>query len=69
MNDSLMTPQQVAEMLNVKLSTVYHWSHVEYIPTVRMGKLIRFRRVSILRWVDRKESKGRTRRIPPRLDF
>ncbi|MCH9031308.1 MAG: helix-turn-helix domain-containing protein [candidate division Zixibacteria bacterium] len=59
-----MTPQQVAEMLCVKLSTVYSWTHMGFIPTVKLGRLIRFRRSSLVRWLELRESKGRTRRKP-----
>jgi excisionase family DNA binding protein len=62
MSDSLLTPSQVADMLCVKQSTVYHWSHIGFIPTVRLGKLIRFRKKSIVAWIEKRESKGRSKR-------
>ena len=62
MNDSLLTPQQVAEMLGVKLSTIYSWTHMGFIPTVKLGRLIRFRRSSIQAWLEKKEEPGRKQR-------
>ncbi|MFH1373259.1 MAG: helix-turn-helix domain-containing protein [bacterium] len=51
----LLTPQQLADVLGVKLSTIYYWSHTRYIPTVKMGRLLRFRRSSIERWLEKRE--------------
>ena len=62
MPESLLTPQQLADKLGVKISTVYHWSHIGYIPTVKLGNLIRFRWSSVNRWLEKKESKGRQNR-------
>jgi len=64
MSEKLLTPQELADRLGVKLSTIYNWSHIEYIPTVKLGGLIRFRWSSIIKWVEKKENKGRlTRKV------
>ncbi|MCH9025077.1 MAG: helix-turn-helix domain-containing protein [candidate division Zixibacteria bacterium] len=68
MNDSLLSPQQVADMLCVKLSTIYHWTHTRQIPCVKLGRLIRFRRSRVVKWIERRERKGRFKRTP-RLDI
>ena len=59
MSNNLLTPQELADELGVKISTVYHWSHIGYIPTVKLGNLLRFRRASIEIWLEKKEKKGR----------
>jgi len=59
MDEKLLTAKELAVELGVKLSTVYYWTHIGYVPTVKMGRLIRFRRSSIYKWLERKESKGR----------
>lgn len=64
MSEELLTPKEIAEKLGVKKSTIYLWSHTGYIPTVKIGNLIRFRRSSIERWLDKKEKKGRYSRKP-----
>jgi len=60
--DEFLTPQQLADELGVKLSTVYYWSHIKFIPTIKLGNLIRFKRSSIEKWIKKKESKGRLQR-------
>jgi len=62
MPKGLLTAQELAEELGVKLSTIYHWSHIGFIPTVKLGRLIRFRRNSVLKWLERRETKGRVGR-------
>ncbi len=59
MSEKLLTPQQLADYLGVKLSTIYHWSHLGYVPTVKLGNLIRFRWSTVSKWLEKKESKGR----------
>ena len=62
MLDDLLTPEELAKKLGVKLSTIYNWVHIEYIPTIHIGRLIRFRSESIRKWLEKKESRGRKKR-------
>jgi len=55
----LLTAQELADELGIKLSTVYYWTHIQYIPVIKMGRRLRFRRSSIYKWLERIESKGR----------
>ena len=64
MTQDLLTPKELADELGVKLSTVYYWSHIGFIPTVKLGRLLRFRRDSVAGWLERREKPGRSRRIP-----
>ena len=67
-DDEILKPAQVARLLGVKVGTIYFWSHAGYIQTVKLGRLIRFRRSSIVEWLDSKERKGRSKlRIQPKL--
>jgi excisionase family DNA binding protein len=63
-NEQLLTPQEVARWLNVKLSTIYKWSAMGYIPCVKLGGKIqgsiRFIRIEIIRWVKRRARRGRS---------
>ena len=63
MNKELLTPQELASELGVKLSTVYHWSHIGSVPSVKLGKHLRFRRSSISTWLEKKETKANQRVI------
>jgi len=57
--DKLPTPQEVADLLGVKKSTIYQWTHQGYIPYVKLSNLVRFRAKAISEWVDKRETKGR----------
>jgi excisionase family DNA binding protein len=53
--DQLLTLQQVAEYLNVSLKTVRRLL-LRGLPSVRIGRLIRFRQQDVARWIEaRKE--------------
>lgn len=55
MTDRLLTVQQVAELLQVKLSTIYKWTHEGSIPHLKLGRLVRFREDDILEWLRDKD--------------
>jgi excisionase family DNA binding protein len=57
--DQLMTPKELSEKLQIKLSTVYKWVHYKYVPYVKMGDLIRFKEIKIEEWVDKRSWRGR----------
>lgn len=57
----LLTPQQIADMLGVKLSTIYQWTHTGFIPHVKLGRLVRFREKTVMEWVEKKQTAGRPR--------
>ena len=60
----LLTVDQVASQLQVKPRTVYHWVHEQYIPSIKLGSLIRFDQTSITTWVKKRETVGRITRRP-----
>jgi len=50
-----LTPQQVAETLQVNERTVLRWAAEDAsMPTTRIGRVIRFEREPLLRWLARK---------------
>lgn len=57
----MLNPEQVSELLQVKLSTIYQWTHQEYIPHYKVGRFVRFNESEILRWLSRNERKGDAR--------
>jgi len=59
MDSNYYTPQELAEHLGVKLSTIYNWSHIGLLPTTKIGKFIRFRKKAIDEWLLKREKKGR----------
>ena len=63
-DEQFLTPQQVSEWLQIKLSTVYKWTHVGYIPYIKLGGKIkgsvRFDRLELERWLKRRSRRGRS---------
>jgi len=67
--ESLLTAEQIAQMLNVQRSTVYEWVRMGYIPCFRLGTgkkkpLVRFSLSQVQEWLKAKEVEGRTKRVP-----
>jgi len=57
--NKLLTPQEVADLLSVRKSTIYQWTHQGYIPHVKLGKFVRFNQDKVMEWVERRSNTGR----------
>ena len=65
--NKLLTPDEVAELLSVRKSTIYQWTHQGFIPHIKLGKFVRFKEGDVAKWVKRKTNNGRIiRRIDPK---
>ena len=64
--DRLLNIQEIAEILSVKVATIYGWVSEGYIPHVKLGRLVRFDRKEVLEWVRNHRVKGRKTRLPER---
>ncbi len=67
--EPLLTVIDVAQLLNVKPTTVYEWARMDYIPHIRLGlgakkPCVRFRWSAVETWLDQREKAGRTTRLP-----
>ena len=62
MSTPLLTIEEVSRLLSVKVSTIYQWVHMEYIPHVKMGRLVRFDVDEVLKWIEARKQKGRHHR-------
>ena len=67
--EPLLTAEQVSKILNVRVSTVYEWARMEYIPHIHLGvgrkkPLVRFSRAAVEQWLENKSKPGRTTRVP-----
>ena len=51
MTDKLMTVQELANFLNMPLSSVYDLSHKKKIPVIKIGQRCRFRLQEIEKWL------------------
>ncbi|MCP4570636.1 MAG: helix-turn-helix domain-containing protein [FCB group bacterium] len=62
--ENLLTPQEMADVLGVAVSTIYQWTHQEYIPHIKIGRFVRFRISIVEKWLEKREKKGRkTRKV------
>lgn len=50
---AIMTLQEVAELLRVHQSTVHHLVRAGKIPAFTVGRIWRFRRSEVERWIDK----------------
>lgn len=47
----MLNPEQVSDMLKVKVSTIYQWTHQRFIPHVKLGRFVRFKEDEIEKWL------------------
>ena len=47
-----ITSEEVAELLNVPQSTIYHYTHTNKIPFIRKGKRLLFDYDKIINWIE-----------------
>jgi excisionase family DNA binding protein len=58
--ETLMTPQQLAEYLEVPLATVYRWRYHDDGPVgFRVGRHVRYRRADVEAWLEARLNEGR----------
>lgn len=57
--EKLLTHQELSEILQVKLSTIYKWVHYGYVPHVKIGSVIRFSEKKVEKWIYKRERRGR----------
>jgi excisionase family DNA binding protein len=60
--NKLLKPEEVAELLGVRLSTIYQWTHLGFIPHAKLGRFVRFDIDEIEKWVKKRSTNGRTSR-------
>ena len=58
--DKLLTAKQLAEVLQIKPSTIYKWVHYGYVPHIKLGTSIRFKEKKVEEWLKKRERKGRS---------
>ena len=60
MNESLLTAEQVATILNVTKNTVYQWVVRREIPFVKLpGRLTRFSKLELEQWMKARTASGK----------
>jgi len=58
-----LTLPELCAWLKVRRATVYDWVHVGFIPHVKLGRLLRFERQAILKWLDARARPGRPTKV------
>jgi len=58
----LLSPQEAADFLKVSLGTLYVWSHENFIPKMKAGRLLRFDEDELSRWLKKRGTDGRIKR-------
>ena len=55
---TFLTAEQIADMLQVDERTVLRWAQQDAsMPVTRLGRVVRFEREALLRWLARKQSR------------
>ena len=53
--NKLLSPAELAEAFGISIETVYAWTSQKKIPYIKMGKLVRFSRNEVNRWLGDKQ--------------
>ncbi len=53
----VLSPKQVSSMLEVKISTIYQWTHQRFIPHIKIGRFVRFKEDEIEKWLAENQKK------------
>lgn len=56
--EKLLKVEQVAERLQISKSLIYKWVQYRYIPHIKVGSIVRFRRNNLEKWLSIKFKKG-----------
>jgi excisionase family DNA binding protein len=57
--EHLLTIEQLAEILQVKKSTIYSWTFTRKIPYVKINGALRFKEKVISSWIESQEGEPR----------
>jgi len=57
--EKLLTIQDVCDLLQVSKSLVYKWVHYRFIPHLKIGTKVRFKKSQLEVWLKRRQKKGR----------
>ena len=59
-SSGLLTPEQAAQYLQVKLSTIYNWSMRRILPVCKCGKLNRYRKSDLDNFISKNMTEVQT---------
>ena len=61
--EKLLTIQEVSALVQAKVSTIYKWVHMGFIPHIKVGRLVRFQEKEIMVWLEKKKCRGRLEKM------
>ena len=62
--ERLLDTAEIAEQLNMSVSTIRKWVHFGFIPHVKLGRTVRFREKDVEAWIEERTEKGRASLAP-----
>ena len=62
--ERLLDTAEIAEQLNMSVSTIRKWVHFGFIPHVKLGRAVRFREKDVEAWIEERTEKGRASLAP-----
>jgi excisionase family DNA binding protein len=62
--ERLLDTAEIAEQLNMSVSTIRKWVHYGFIPHIKLGRAVRFREKDIETWIAERTEKGRSSLAP-----
>lgn len=58
--EQLLTVDDLSKLLQVKKSTIYHWTCAGFIPHTKVGRFLRFRVSDVEEWLQKRQRRGRS---------
>jgi excisionase family DNA binding protein len=55
-----MTPEEAAEYLGIALGTLRNWTSAHFVPFAKRGRVVRYHRDAIDKWLQRGGRPGRS---------
>ena len=62
--ERLLDTAEIAEQLNMSVSTIRKWVYFGFIPHVKLGRAVRFREKDVEAWIEERTEKGRASLAP-----
>jgi excisionase family DNA binding protein len=62
--ERLLDTVEIAEQLNMSVSTIRKWVHFKFIPHIKLGRAVRFREKDVEAWIEERTEKGRASLAP-----
>ena len=50
-NDRLLSCEELAQYLGISVWTIYQWINQRRVPYIKLGRLVKFRKVEIESWL------------------